>query len=136
MVSKEGEKIEEWRKSAIQQKTICTMPLCRTTTTKMFCQYPSHRIEINQKSNSRENVFRPLFFNAHVRKHAILTPSWQVPPALLTFKRHLPVTKADVFADVSYLYTKKPRYTDLYTNLLGWRIDGDDEMREATCART
>ena len=46
----------------------------------------------------------PLFFNA------ILTPSWQVPPALLTFKRHLPVTKADVlltFCTFSYI-RKKP----------------------------
>ena len=55
-----------------------------------------HRIEINQKSKlSRKLV--PLLFNAHVHQYAILTPSWQVPPALLTFKRHLPVTKANVF---------------------------------------
>ena len=47
-----------------------------------------HRIEIYQKSDSRrENLSR---FDA------ILTPSWQVPPALVTFKWHLPVTKADV----------------------------------------
>ena len=29
-------------------------------------------------------------------QYAILTPSWHVPLALLTFKRHFPVTKADV----------------------------------------
>ena len=60
-------------------------------------------------------------------QYAILTPSWQVPPALLTFKRHLPVTKADdllTFCTYKVLYTKKAG------------IDGDDEMREARCART
>ena len=65
---------------------------------------------------------------------AILTPSWQVPPALLTFKRHLPVTKADVL----YLCTKKAGGKNCRENLPGWRIDGDDEMREANgeaCAR-
>ena len=50
----------------------------------------------------------PFFFNARVRKYAnqyaILTPSQYVPPALLTFNRHLPVTKADVL----YFCTKKP----------------------------
>ena len=36
---------------------------------------------------------------------------WQVPPALLTFRRHLPVTKADVlltFCTYKVLYAKKP----------------------------
>ena len=42
-----------------------------------------------QKSDSRENLFPFL-------QSAILTPSWLVPPALLTFKRHLPVTKAGI----------------------------------------
>ena len=43
-------------------------------------------------------------------QYAILTPSWLVPPALLTFKRHSPVTKADVvltFCTYKVLYTKK-----------------------------
>ena len=40
---------------------------------------------------------------------AIMTPSWQVPPAL-SVKRHLPITKADVlqtFCTYKVLYTKK-----------------------------
>ena len=75
----------------------------------------SHRIEINQKSDSRENLSP--FLNARVQntpsiRHfdAILTPSWLVPPALLTFKRHLPVTKADVlltYFTYEVVYTKK-----------------------------
>ena len=72
----------------------------------------------------------PLFFNAHVRKYAINTPFWchsgKFP------RRHLTVTKADVL----YLYTKKPAVKTAGGNLPGWRIEGDDEMREATCART
>ena len=62
-------------------------------------------------------------------QYTILTPSWEVPPALLTFKRHLPVTKADVlltFCTYKVLYAKKS----------GSKNDGDDEIREATCART
>ena len=52
----------------------------------------------NQKSNSCENLSPFLQCACPKIRHqcAILTPSWQVPPALLTFKRHLPVTKADV----------------------------------------
>ena len=67
------------------------------------------------RSPTRENLSP--FFNAHVQntpsiRHfdAILTPSWQVPHALLTFKRHLPVTKADIllmFCTYKVLYTKK-----------------------------
>ena len=64
-----------------------------------------HRIEINQ-SDSCENL--SLSFNAHVRKFAILTRSWQVPPALLTFKRHLPVMKADVLLTFCTYIRKKP----------------------------
>ena len=44
-------------------------------------------------------------------QYAILTPSWQVSPALLTFRWHLPVTKADVlltFCTYKVLYAKKP----------------------------
>ena len=58
----------------------------------------------------------PHFFKTHVQntpfwRHidAILTPSWLVPPALLTFKRHLPVLKAYVlltFCTYKVLYTK------------------------------
>ena len=70
---------------------------------QVIIEGPDHRIEINLKSKlSRKLV--PLLFNAHAHQYAILTPSCQVPPALLTFKRHLPVTKADVL----YLCTKKP----------------------------
>ena len=67
-----------------------------------------HRIEINQKSNSRENLAP--FFQCTCPKmrhqYAILTPSLQVPPALLIFKRHLPVTKADVLL-TSCTYIRK-----------------------------
>ena len=66
---------------------------------------------MNQKSDSRENLSS--FLQSACPKYAILTPSWLVSLALFTFKRHLPVTKADV----------------LYQ-------DGADEMRKATCART
>ena len=71
--------------------------------------------KINQKSDSCENL--SLFFNEHVQntpsiRHfdAILTPSWQVSTALLTFRRHLPVTKANVlltFSTYKVLYAKK-----------------------------
>ena len=66
------------------------------------------RIEINQKSNSRENL-SPLFQCACPKirhQYAILTPSLQVPLALLIFKRHLPVTKADVLL-TSCTYIRK-----------------------------
>ena len=57
-----------------------------------------HRIEINQKFDSRGNLapFRQCTCPKIRHQYAILTPSWQVSPALLTLKRHLPVTKADV----------------------------------------
>ena len=62
---------------------------------------PGHRIKLTRSPTLVKTC--PLFFNAHVQntpsiRHfdAILTPSWQVSPALLTFRRHLPVTKADV----------------------------------------
>ena len=51
---------------------------------------------LNQKSDSRENPFSSMRMSKIRHQYAILTPSWLVPPALLTFKRHLPVTKADV----------------------------------------
>ena len=70
--------------------------------------WPDHRIEINQKSDSRENLSMRM---SKIRQFdAILAPSWLVPPALLTFKQHLPVTKADVmltFCTYKVLYTKK-----------------------------
>ena len=57
----------------------------------------------------------------------LLTPSWQVPPALLTFKRHLPVTRADVL----YLFTKKVGGQNCRGNLPGWRRwDARGDMRE------
>ena len=82
----------------------------------------------------------PNLFNAHVQNtpsirhfHAILTPSWQVPPALLIFKRHLSVTKADVlltFSTYKVLYGKEAGGKIFLGNQPGWRIDGDDEIRE------
>ena len=39
------------------------------------CTWRHHRIEIIQKSNSRENL--SIFFNAYVRKCAINTPYWR-----------------------------------------------------------
>ena len=71
----------------------------------------------------------PLFFNAHVQN----TPSirhfwrhidaiWQVSPALLTFRRHLPVTKADVLLTLctyKVLYAKKAGGKNSRGNLLG-----------------
>ena len=60
----------------------------------------------------------PLFFNGHVQNmpsihhfDTILTPSRLVPPGLSTFKRHLPVTKADVvltFCTYKGYIRKKP----------------------------
>ena len=97
----------------------------------------------------------PNFFYAHVQntpsiRHfdAILTPSWQVSPALLTFRRHLPVTKADVlltFCTYKVLYAKKPSGKNYRGNLPGGvlmatmrcaRRHARGDMREATCART
>ena len=82
----------------------------------------------------------PLFFNAHVQN----TPSirhfwrhidaiWQVSPALLTFRRHLPVTKADVlltFCTYKVLYTKKAGGKNCRGNLLGGVL-----METMRCAR-
>ena len=50
-----------------------------------------------------------------------------------------PVMKADVlltFCTYQVLYTKKAGGKNCRGNYPGWRIDGDDEMRKATCART
>ena len=51
------------------------------------------------------------------------TPFWchpvKSPQALLTFKRHLPVTKADILC----LYRKKAGGKNCRGNLPGWRID-------------
>ena len=60
--------------------------------------YLKHIIEINQKSDSREilSPFLQCTCPKISHQYAILTPSWLVPPVLLTLKRHLPVTKADV----------------------------------------
>ena len=68
----------------------------------------NHRIENNQKSDSHENLSP--FLQCACPSYAILTPSWLVPPALLTFKRHLLVTKADIvltFCTYKVLYTRK-----------------------------
>ena len=82
----------------------------------------------------------PLFFNAHVQN----TPSirhfwrhtdaiWQVSPALLTFRRHLPVTKDDVlltFCTYKVLYAKKAGGKNCRGNLLGGVL-----MATMRCAR-
>ena len=104
---------------------------------------PGHRIKLTRSPTLVKTC--PLFFNAHVQntpsiRHfdAILTPSWQVSPALLTFRRHFPVTKTDVlltFCTCKVLYAKKNGGKN-YRELARWRIDGNDKMREATCART
>ena len=88
-------------------------------------------IEMNQKSNSCENL-SPFFQCACPKirhQYAILTPYWRhpgkSPPALLTFKRHLPVTKPDVllmFYTYKVLYTKKSGGKNCRGNLPGWRI--------------
>ena len=41
-----------------------------------------------------------------------------------------------VSLEFTVLYTKKAGGKNCRGNLPGWRIDGDDKMREATCART
>ena len=59
---------------------------------------PRHRINNQPEVRLPWNVV-PFLLCACPRirnRYAILTPSWQVPPALLTLNRHLPVTKADV----------------------------------------
>ena len=68
-----------------------------------------HRIEINQKSDSRENLspFLQCACPEIHHRYAILTPSWQVPPP--------PPPRGD---------------------LPGWHIDGNDEMCEVTRMRT
>ena len=76
-----------------------------------------HRIKLT-RSPTRVKIC-PLFFNAYVQntpsiRHfdTILTPHWQVSPALLTFRRHLPVTKAAIlltFCTYKVLYAKKKR---------------------------
>ena len=61
-----------------------------------------------------------------VQKYAINTPFWQVPPALLTSKQHLPVTKADV---LSY-FRKKPAI-----KTAGGTCQDDVLMATMRCAR-
>ena len=90
------------------------------------------------KSDSRENLSH--FFYAHVQntpsiRHfdAILTPSWQVSPALLTFRRHFPATKADVlltFCTYKVLYAKKTGSRNYRGNLPGGVL-----MATMRCAR-
>ena len=71
-----------------------------------------HRIEFNQKSDSRENLSPFLQYacpkyaiNTPSIRHfdAILTPSWLVPPALLTFKATFACYEGWRFANVLYL---------------------------------
>ena len=111
-------KWNEWRNWHLSRLSF-TQKKQQSTKNMTKCLRSEHRIEINQKSDSSENFVKtgPLFFNAHVQNTSsirhfdtILTSSWQVPPALLTTKRHLPVTKADVvltFCTYKVLYTKK-----------------------------
>ena len=88
----------------------------------------------------------PIFFMRMSKiRHfdAILTPSWRVSPTLLTFRRHLPVTKADVlltFCTYKVLYAKKKtavKTTGGTCQVAYWwrRWDARGDMREATCAR-
>ena len=68
-----------------------------------------------QKSDSRENLFPFL-------QSAILTPSWLVPPALLTFKRHLPVTKAGIL--LTFCTYKVLPVSSIYIYIYGVRSSG------------
>ena len=78
----------------------------------------------------------PIFFmrTSKIRHFdAILTPSWQVSPALLTFRRHLPATKADIlltFCTYKVLYARKTGGQNYRGNLLG-----DVLMATMRCAR-
>ena len=80
--------------------------------------------KLNQKSDSRENLSP--FFQCACPKYAINTPFLTCHlasfPALLTFRRHLPVTKADVlltFCTYQVLYAKKVGGKNCRGNLLG-----------------
>ena len=64
---------------------------------------------------------------------AIQPPSWQVSPALLPFRRHLPATKADVlltFCTCKVLYANKPGGKNYRGNLPGGVL-----MATIRCAR-
>ena len=66
-------------------------------------------------------------------QHAIFDAIWQVSPALLTFRRHWPVTKADVlltFCTYKVLYAKKAGGKNCWGNLLGGVL-----MATMRCAR-
>ena len=99
---------------------------------------PGHRIKLTRSPTLVKTC--PLFFNAHVQntpsiRHfdAILTPSWQVSPALLTFRRHFPVTKTDVlltFCTCKVLYAKKNGGQNYRGNLPGGVL-----MATIRCAR-
>ena len=94
----------------------------------------SHRVEVNQKLSS---FFVVPFFNSHDQKYVINTPFCRhirailvSSQALLTFKRHLSVTKTDVL----YLCMKKSGGQNCRGNIQGWRIDGVGWSR-LRCAR-
>ena len=95
----------------------------------------AQNIEINQKSDSRENL-SPFFQCARPKirhQYAILTPSSQVPPALLIFKRQSAGYKSWPFAEVLYLYMKKRTVKTARGTCQDGVLmpqDGEDEMRE------
>ena len=63
-------------------------------------------------------------------QYAILTPFWLVPSALFTFKRHFPVTKADVLYLKGPIYGKKPA-----VKTAGGTSQNDVSMATMRCAR-
>ena len=101
-----------------------------------------HRIEINQMSIKCPTLVKPPFFfsrNAHVRKYTINTPYWRHPGK---FPRHFwPLSDICRLRKLTFCWRFVLIYENVGSqkcrgNLPGWRIDGDDEMREATCAKT
>ena len=112
-------------------------PKIREYTSLFFFSSSTEQI-LNQKSDSRENLSH--FFYGHVQntpsiRHfdAIQPPSWQVSPALLPFRRHLPATKADVlltFCTYKVLYAKKNGGKNYRGNLPGGVL-----MATMRCAR-
>ena len=89
---------------------------------------PGNRIEINQKSDSRENLSP--FFNAHVQN----TPFWRHIDAILASSPGTFDLKATFSGYESWRFVlkyEKAGGQNCRGNLPGWRIDGDDEMHDS-----
>ena len=97
---------------------------------------PRHRIDTQPEVRLPWKLVP--FFLCACPKYAINTPFWRHIDAILASSPGTFDLKATFSGYESWRFVlkyEKAGGQNCRGNLPGWRIDGDDEMREATCAR-